>query len=547
MTLQLLITAFIILCCIFGSKISMKFGLPTLLLFILLGMAFGSDGFFKIPFDNYVFAQNISSAALIIIIFYGGFGTKWSKAKKAAGRSILLSSAGTILTALLVGLFCTFALGFKATEGFLLGAVISSTDAASVFAILRSKKLNLKHRSAPILELESGSNDPFAYMLTFIILSIMEGGNDPASFFIIFAKQLGFGLLFGGLFAFLGVLALKHIKFEESGFDAIFVCAVALLSYAMPAFLGGNGYLSAYIAGIAMGNADVSGKKALVNFFDGITGITQIMLFFMLGLLCFPSQMAHTLLPAAMIAMFLIFIARPLAVFLIMKPFKAPMNQIALVSFAGIRGASSIVFAIMVIAHEAYTKNDIFHIVFMIVLISISLQGSLLPFVARKTNMIDEHENVMKTFNDYSDENAVQFIRLKVDEKGSWAGNQIKDIPLPRGLLIALIKRGGKSLIPYGGTKLCEGDELVLSGVGFSDDKSHIFSEITVDSTYSGKRVAELALPRGSLIILIKRDSDVLVPNGQITLLEDDVLVMATSPHVSERNREKDAAQNANN
>ncbi|MDE6731959.1 MAG: potassium/proton antiporter [Oscillospiraceae bacterium] len=530
MLLELIAVAFIILCCIFGSKISLKFGLPTLLLFILLGMAFGSDGIFKIEFDNYMFAQNISSAALILIIFYGGFGTKWTKARKAAGRSILLSSVGTILTALLVGLFCTFVLKFEPTEGFLIGAVISSTDAASVFAILRSKKLNLKYRSAPILELESGSNDPFAYMLTIIILSIMQGDGNAGDFAIMFAKQLGFGLLFGGAFAYLGVLALKHIKFEESGFDAIFVCAMAIISYAIPAFFGGNGYLAAYITGIAMGNTDVPGKKALVNFFDGLTGITQIMLFFMLGLICFPSQMAHTILPAALIAVFLTLVARPLAVFLIMKPFKAHLNQIALVSFAGIRGASSIVFAIMVTANEAYTKNDIFHIVFMIVLISISVQGSLLPLVARKTNMIDDGENVMKTFNDYSDENAVQFIRLKVYENGTWAGSMIKDIEIPQGLLIALIKRDGKSLIPYGGTTLLAGDEIVLSGVGFSDDKSRIFHEITIESDRNGKRIAELDLPRGDLIILIKRDGDVLVPNGQIELKEDDVLVMASSP-----------------
>lgn len=529
MTIGLIVTAFVILCCIFGSKISLKFGLPTLLLFILLGMVFGSDGIFHLQFDDYEFAQNISSAALLIIIFYGGFCTKWSKAKKSAGRSILLSSAGTILTAGLVGAFCTLVLKFKPAEGFLLGAVISSTDAASVFAILRSKKLNLKYGSAPILELESGSNDPFAYMLTVIILSVMHG-EQGENFVLIFVKQLGFGLLFGALFAVLGVLALKNVKFEESGFDSIFVCAVAIMSYAIPVFFGGNGYLSAYIAGIAMGNADIPGKKVLVNFFDGITGITQIALFFMLGLLCFPSQMPSIILPAALIALFLIFVARPLAVFALMKPFRAPLNQIALVSFAGIRGASSIVFAIMVTADAAYTSNDIFHIVFMIVLISIALQGSLLPFVARRTNMIDEGGDVMKTFNDYFDENAVQFIRLKVEESGDWAGREVKELPLPRGLLIALIRRDGKQVIPYGGTKLYAGDELVLSGVGFFDSKSRIFSEITIDAKQSGKLISELDLPRGDLIIMVKRGGDVLVPNGQLALMEDDVLVKATSP-----------------
>ena len=521
----LIIVSFVVLCCIFGSKISHKFGLPTLLLFILLGMLFGSDGIFKIPFDNYIFAQNISTAALIIIIFYGGFGTKWNKAKKAAGRSILLSSVGTILTALIVGVFCKFVLGFKTAEGFLLGAVISSTDAASVFAILRSKKLNLKYNSAPILELESGSNDPCAYMLTFIILSLMRGGEQSENFFLIFAKQLGFGVVFGGLFAFLGIFALRHIKFDESGFDAIFVCTIAILSYAIPSSIGGNGYLSAYITGIAMGNAEIRGKKALVNFFDGITGITQILLFFMLGLLCFPSQMAHTILPAALIALFLTFIARPLVVFALMKPFKAPLNQIALLSFAGIRGASSIVFAIMVTADEAYTKNDIFHIVFLIVLISISLQGSLLPLLARKTKMIDEGENVMKTFNDYSDENAVQFIRISIDENSNWAGKEIKELPLPHGLLIAIIKRDEERIIPHGDTVISAGDELVLSGVGVNDDKNDIFKEMTVDSELVGKSISELNLPHGELIVMIKRGSEILVPNGQLELTEDDVLV----------------------
>ena len=226
----------------------------------------------------------------------------------------------------------------------------------------------------------------------------------------------------------------------------------------------------------------------------------------------------------------LIFVARPLAVFALMKPFRAPLNQIALVSFAGIRGASSIVFAIMVTADAAYTSNDIFHIVFMIVLISIALQGSLLPFVARRTNMIDEGGDVMKTFNDYFDENAVQFIRLKVEESGDWAGREVKELPLPRGLLIALIRRDGKQVIPYGGTKLYAGDELVLSGVGFFDSKSRIFSEITIDAKQSGKLISELDLPRGDLIIMVKRGGDVLVPNGQLALMEDDVLVKATSP-----------------
>lgn len=531
MTTQLILAAVIILCCILFNKVSDKLGLPMLLLFILLGMAFGSDGIMKIPFDNYSFAENMSTAALLIIIFYGGFGTKWSKAKKAAGKSLLLSSAGVIITAALVGIFCKFILGFSTLEGLLTGAVVSSTDAASVFSILRSKKLNLKYHTAPILELESGSNDPWAYMMTIIILSLMRGNSSGGEFVKTLFCQLAFGIIFGALIAFLGAFAIKRINFDEAGFDAIFVCAIAILSYALPASVGGNGYLSAYIVGIVMGNTKIPNKKALVHFFDGITGITQIFLFFMLGLLAFPSQMPRIILPAAAIAVFLIFVARPIAVFGILKPFKAPLNQILLVSFAGLRGATSVVFAIMVTADSAYTKHDIFHIVFMIVLISIGLQGSLLPFIAKKTDMIDDSENVMKTFNDYSDETAVQFIRLIIDKDSDWAFKKLSEITLPKGLLAVMILRENQKIIPDGATLIKDGDTVILSAEGFYDDSSFILNEMTLEkeNDWCGKNISEIDLPDGGLIVIIKRSGNILVPNGQIALQEDDTLVMASS------------------
>ena len=532
LTTALIFASVVVLCCIFFNNISGKFGLPTLLMFIVLGMLFGSDGILKIEFDNYKFAEEICSVALIFIIFYGGFGTKWSEAKKVAGKSMLLASGGVVLTAAATGVFCHFLLRFAWLESLLIGAVISSTDAASVFNVLRGKKLNLKYGTASILELESGSNDPWAYMLTIIILSVMKGGATVGGFVLSFLAQVIFGVAFGAAISLGALYLIKKVNFDAAGFDAIFVTAIAVLSYALPSAVGGNGYLSAYIVGIVLGNAKIPGKTALVHFFDGITGFTQILLFFLLGLLAFPSQMPKIILPAAAIALFLTFIARPAVVALLMKPFKAGWNQIALISWAGLRGATSIVFAIMVTVDDAYTKNDVFHIVFCIVLLSIGIQGTLLPWLAKKLDMIDDEENVMKTFNDYSDETEVQFIKLSVQEESSWAGKKIKDIPFPRGLLVVMILRGSgkdrEKIIPAGKTKILAGDVLVLSAAGFYDDSHFVLSETSIGkkSDWCGRRISEISLPEDSIIVLIKREGRTLIPNGRIKIKAGDVLVM---------------------
>lgn len=531
LNIGLVLVAAIIICCIFFDKISDKIGLPMLLVFILLGMLFGSDGIFKIPFDNYRFAEEICSTALIFIIFYGGFGTKWSEAKKVAGKSILLSSIGVIVTALLTGLFCHFVLGFEILEGLLIGAVISSTDAASVFSLLRSKNLNLKYGTASILELESGSNDPWAYMLTVIILSMMKGDVTVGGFIYTLFAQLFFGILFGVVIAIVSSFILKHMSFETAGFDTIFVAAVAVLSYALPSLIGGNGYLSAYLVGIALGNARIPNKPNLVHFFDGLTGFSQILIFFLLGLLASPSQMLPIIIPAVAIVLFLTIIARPLSVILIMKPFKARWRQQAVIAWAGLRGATSIVFAIMAVVDEAYTKSDVFHIVFCIVLISIGIQGTLLPFVSKKLDMIDTNETVMKTFNDYSDETEVQFIRLNVNEGGGWAGKEIREITIPPGILIVMILRNKEKIIPTGKTKLFPNDVLVLSAEGFYDDKHFVLSETKIDESHKwcGKSLAEISMPKDSLIVMIKRDGKTLIPNGQIEIENNDILVITSN------------------
>ena len=294
--------------------------------------------------------------------------------------------------------------------------------------------------------------------------------------------------------------------------------------------MGGNGYLSCYIVGIVLGNTKISGKTALVHFFDGITGFTQILLFFLLGLLAFPSQMPSIILPAAAIALFLTFVARPAAVTVIMKPFGAKWKQIALISWAGLRGATSIVFAIMATVDDAYMKNDVFHIVFCIVLMSIGIQGTLLPLFAKKLDMIDDEENVMKTFNDYSDETEVQFIKLSVQPDSNWVGRKIKDIPFPRGLLVVMILRDKEKIIPTGKTQILAGDVVVLSAAGFYDDSHFVLSEMNLDKHHEwcGHRISEITMSEDSLIVMIKRQGRILIPNGRLRLKEGDVLVVTS-------------------
>lgn len=526
----LFLCAIIILACLLFNKISNRFGVPMLLAFILLGMFFGSDGIVKIPFENYEFAEKICSVALIFIMFYGGFGTKWNAAKPVALKAALLSSVGVVMTAGLTGGFCYFILKIGLLESFLIGAVISSTDAASVFSILRSKKLNLKYNTASMLELESGSNDPCSYMLTVIVLSVMNGtaGDTGHVVYMIFA-QLVYGLAIGAAIAFAALFILRRVKFATNGFDTIFVVAVAVFAYALPSLAGGNGYLSAYIVGIILGNQKIHNKKSLVNFFDGLTGLMQMLIFFLLGLLAFPSQLPKIFLPALAIALFLTFVARPVSIFAILTPFKCKLNQQLLVSWSGLRGAASIVFAIMATISGANTSNDVFSIVFCIVLLSIMIQGTLIPLVSRKLNMVDAAADVMRTFTDFSEEEEMQFIKLSVTPGHSWIGQCIRDIALAPNTLIVMILREGSPLMPKGNTPVCEDDVVVMGAPAFDD---HVALEIRMTTLGAGnqqigKRISELSYTPQELILMVKRDGKCIIPSGTTLLLENDILMIS--------------------
>lgn len=467
----LMICGLVLLISITTSKVLYKFGVPILLIFIVLGMLFGSDGIVGIYFANYNLTNEICSIALVLIMFYGGFGTNWKVAKPSLKPALLMSTGGVIITTLLTGTFAYFILKVSILEGLLIGAVVSSTDAASVFAILRSQKLNLEGSLASLLEVESGSNDPTAYMLTISILTIMSSGAVNGIILIII-KQIIFGVLIGVILAKIAVFVLRNVDFEIRGFDSIFITAIAILAYAVSEWLGGNGYLSVYLAGVIIGNSKIPHKKNLFYYFDGVSWIMQIALFFLLGLLAFPSKFPQVIGISIAISIFLIFIARPAATFLILKPFGYSTREKLFVSWVGLRGAASLVFAIYAMTYGVKIENDIFHIIFFVALFSVAIQGTLIPILAKKLDLVDNSTTVFKTFNDYTGEMSSKLIELTIYKDSDWVNKSIMDADIPNEILIVMIKRKDEIIIPKGASIIEEGDILVLSGEGIENLES---------------------------------------------------------------------------
>ena len=525
-TLFLVLIVVVIFTCIWLNEVSIRIGVPMLLAFILLGIIFGNVGIIPMYLDDHSYAKDMCTVALIFIMFYGGFGTRWEAVKPVVRESVLLASAGVVVTAGLTGLFCHFALRWGWAESFLLGAVVSSTDAASVFSILRSKRLGLKNNTAPMLEMESGSNDPCAYMLTAIMISVLNGTASGGSLaWMIFAQiVLGAGLGFG--IAKAASWALRRMRFSTAGFDTLFIFAVAIAAYAVPELLGGNGYLSAYIVGVMIGNEEFKGKKSLVGFFDGLTGLMQVLIFFVLGLLARPEQFHHAILPALAISAFLLLGARPAAVFGILTPFKKyPFKQQWLISFVGLRGAASIVFAIMAITGVTALGTELFNVVFCIVLISISLQGSLIPRVAGKLDMLDAGTDVMKTFNDYSDNTEMQFGQIDIEPGTAWEGKQVRELGLPKNVLIALVIRGSERIIVHGDTLLLAGDKAIVVTKTFEDTRTYLVEKtVKKYGKRAGHAIGEFT--NEGLVLLVKRGDREMIPSGDTVLKAGDVLVL---------------------
>ncbi len=532
MAYWILLVAIVLLICVFSDRLSGKIGVPALLLFIGIGILFGSDGLFKFHFEDYSFASNVCEAALVIIMFTGGFAVKWEAAKPVIVKSCLLSTLGVVLTAGFTMLFCRFALGIAWTESFLLGAVISSTDAASVFSVLRSRRLNLKNGLAPLLEVESGSNDPFSYMLTVIALALLNGQDAGFVWYLVFA-QIVFGVLGGVLVGILAVFTAKRVKTSSDGFELILFMSAALLAYALPSLVSGNGYLAVYIAGVIMGNADIPKKREAVTFLNGITGLAQIAVFFLLGLLSTPSTFPASIIPAVLIYLFLTLVSRPLAVLILGG--KSPLADRIFISFAGLRGASSIVFAIMATVSGARTDSNVFNIVFCVCLISMVCQGSLLPFMARKLDLIDNNSDVLKTFNDYKEESSITMMRMFIPSGHPWEGRLLSDVTLPTGSLAVMIRRGRENIIPRGNTEIHAEDSVILSVPPYEADSSLPLREIHITEKHRwvGMMIKELQLPENLLIVMIKRGEENVIPSGATEIISGDIVVATEADELS--------------
>ena len=519
-----LIIGIIFILALFAIRFSYKHGIPALLLFIVLGMAFGAIGF---EFENYELSDNFATLSLMVIMFYGGFGTNWRMAKPVAKEAIVLSSLGVVVTALVTGLFCHYVLGFNLLEGMLIGSIVGSTDYASVSNILRSKNLNLKYNTASLLELESGSNDPTAYTMTMVFLSVIIGSE--ISIPVLILSQVALGILMGFVFALIIGRLLKNLRLGADGLYAVFMASTMLITYATTDLIGGNGYLALYILGIYLGNMEFAGKREVVFFFDGFTEIMQIGLFFILGLLSNFSQFIEALPISVAIMIFMTIIARPLTVYGLMLPFRLKTNQLKMVSLAGIRGAAAIAFAIMAVNSNAGFSMDVYHIVFGICVLSALAQGSLMAPASKRWDMLDPNETVLQTFNYYQNKAKIGFLETRIHPNSSLIGCQVKDLNLTFDFIVAKIERNGQTIVPRGQVTIEENDLIILGGEMHFDESGQDLIEFTVPKghQWEKKYIKDLELPHDRLIVMVQRkNNDIIIPVGDTRLLEDDKVIM---------------------
>ncbi|WP_038534062.1 potassium/proton antiporter [Sulfurospirillum multivorans] len=467
----IVLAASLMLLSVFSSKISDKFGIPTLFIFLGLGMLAGSDGILGIHFDNPNLAQSIGTLALIFILFGGGIDTSWKAIKPVLKEGLLLSTIGVLLTALLTAVCAYYLFDVSMLEALLMGAIISSTDAAAVFAILRAKGISLKRPLAPLLELESGSNDPMAIFLTLTILQLIFMPEGTSFFELIssFVLQFLIGGLMGYLFGILLPAILNRLHLSYYGLYPVFSIAWILLLFGATALLGGNGFLAVYIAGIAANAREFTHKKNLVGFHDGLAWIMQIWVFLTLGLLVFPSELPTIAWQSVTIALWLTFIARPISVFLTLVRTHLNLNEKLFIAWVGLRGAVPIVLATYPFLKGLEHSSMIFNTVFLVVLISLLMQGMSLPWVAR---FLGVEESVPAPYTAEVPSSPLFYAALKqlyVQKGAEVIGKSLAELELPSEFLIVLIDRQGKSLKPTGSTLFQENDLLLI----YCDSKEH--------------------------------------------------------------------------
>lgn len=467
----LLIGSVLLFVSIVVSKTGYRFGVPTLLVFLLVGMFFGSDGL-GLQFHNADEAQFIGMVALSIILFSGGMDTKFSEIRPVLSQGILLSTVGVLLTTLFTGLFIYWISGFEHVSitmslitAMLLAATMSSTDSASVFNILRSQSMNLKHNLRPMLELESGSNDPMAYMLTIVLIQfINSSGMGMMDILGSFCIQFIVGGASGFLLGRLAILILNKINLNNQSLYPILLLSFIFFTFTVTDLCKGNGYLAVYIAGIMVGNNRITNRKEISTFMNGMTWLFQIIMFLTLGLLVNPHEMLNIAVPALLIGVFMIVFARPLSVLICLLPFKnMNFNSRIFVSWVGLRGAVPIIFATYPVVANIPDSNQIFNIVFFITILSLVVQGTTISWIAKLLHLATPLE---KTGNDFGveipDEINTDLRDIILTEEMLAKGNRLMDMNLPKGTLVMLVKRGNEFMIPNGSLQLHAGDKLLI-------------------------------------------------------------------------------------
>ena len=467
----LLIGAILIFCAIMISKTGYRFGIPTLLLFLLVGMGFGTDGL-GLEFDSAEDAQFIGMIALSIILFTGGMDTKLRDIKPVMAQGMILSTVGVLLTTLLTGGFIFWLSGYSDMNiempmltCLLLAATMSSTDSASVFNLLRSQRMNLKENLKPMLELESGSNDPMAYMLTIALIQVIASGSGFNMGLL--AKDLLVQFFVGGVtgyaFGRFAVWLINKVNLSNSSLYPILLLSLVFITFAITDMLHGNGYLAVYILGVVVGNARLVFRKEINTFMNGLTWFGQIVMFLSLGLLVNPHEMLDVSVSALLIGLFMIFVARPLTVGLCLMPFRRlTFKAKCFVSWVGLRGAVPIIFATYPVVSHIPGSQDIFNIVFFITLLSLIFQGMTIAPVAKWLNLDLPQEKEGNDFGvEIPEEIDSQLTDVTLTAEMLENGNRLMDMNIAKGTLVMLVKRGTEFMIPNGRMELKVGDKLL--------------------------------------------------------------------------------------
>jgi cell volume regulation protein A len=455
----------LLLLSVIASKASGRMGVPALLLFLGIGMLAGSDGPGGIHFDDPWLAQSLGVVALAFILFAGGMDTVWSSVRPVLGYGMALSTLGVALTAGLVAAFATTVLHLSWTEGLLIGAIVSSTDAAAVFAVMRSRYVSLRSPLKPLIELESGSNDPMAVFLTLGLIALITGASDsPLDLIPMFVRQMVLGAAIGYGTGNLMVLLVNRLRLEYEGLYPVLTLSLVLLTYSGSAWLGGNGFLAVYLAGLIMGNSEFIHKRSLMRFHDGLAWLMQIAMFLTLGLQVFPTHLVPIAGPGLLLALFLMVFARPLAVFLTLAVTRLPRKDKVMVAWVGLRGAVPIILATFPLLAGIPQAGMIFNLVFFIVITSVLLQGTSIPLVARWLGVDEPWQPRLEASPVWDAPTTLKsgLLEVGVPSTSPVAGARLLDLGLPKSAYVVLIARKGRSFVPDGSTVIEAGDSLLV-------------------------------------------------------------------------------------